>query len=63
MATDSWSAVPAIHKDITEVCGYLSLSVLAFISMKFLLQEPFIDLSVGGNEIPNGDPDELQVVS
>ncbi len=24
-------------------------------------QEPFIDVSVGGNEIPNGDPSELQV--
>lgn len=25
------------------------------------MQEPFIDISVGGQEIPNGAPDELQV--
>jgi len=26
-----------------------------------LSQEPFLDIAVGGHEIPNGDPDELQV--
>ncbi len=24
-------------------------------------KEPFMDVSVGGHEIPNGDPNELQV--
>jgi hypothetical protein len=41
VATDSWSAVPAVHKDEAE--------------------EPFIDIDVGGNEIPNGDPNETVV--
>ena len=40
-ATDSWSAVPGVHKDQAE--------------------EPFIDIAVGGSDIPNGDPDEVMV--
>ena len=27
----------------------------------FFSQEPFIDIAVGGQELPNGDPDELFV--
>ena len=43
VATNSWSAVPGIHRDSGE--------------------EPFIDVSVGGGEIPGGREEELMVWS
>jgi len=43
VATNSWSSVPGLHRDVAE--------------------EPFIDISVGGGEIPGGREEELMVWS
>lgn len=60
-AMNSWCAIAPLHKDATKV-SFKIFKLNDFKKKRHLknlltyFQEPFIDISVGGNQIPGGNP-------
>ncbi|XP_064122930.1 tectonin beta-propeller repeat-containing protein 1-like isoform X2 [Macrobrachium nipponense] len=62
VALDTWSAVPSIHQDHTQVLQPGLQSSRASVQKEISsFKEPFIDISVGGGEVPGDDADKLMV--
>lgn len=65
---NSWCAIAPLHKDATKVKidfnKFLFMScfkIILYILIKTYLKEPFIDISIGGNQMPGGNPGGLIV--